>query len=67
MPALRERRSDIPDLARQLLARAARRPMDQVADLLGLDAIAALDGPHETPVVITNRDEFTRALAEAAA
>lgn len=42
LPPLRERRSDIPDLARQLLARAARRPMDQVADLLGLDAIAAL-------------------------
>lgn len=34
---------------------------------LRLDAIAALDGPHETPVVITNRDEFTHALAEAAA
>jgi hypothetical protein len=34
---------------------------------LRLDGISALDGPHETPVVITNRDEFARALAEAAA
>lgn len=34
---------------------------------LRLDGISALDGPHETPVVITNRDEFAHALAEAAA
>jgi predicted DNA-binding transcriptional regulator YafY len=34
---------------------------------LRLDGISALDGPHETPVVITNRDEFAHALAEASA
>jgi predicted DNA-binding transcriptional regulator YafY len=32
---------------------------------LRLDAAGALDGPHETPVVVTNRPEFERALAEA--
>ena len=36
IPPLRERRMDIPDLARHLLSRAARRPLDQVADLLGM-------------------------------
>src|SRR5260370_4102976 len=39
LPTLRERRSDIPQLARHLLSRAARRPMDQVAGLLGPEAI----------------------------
>jgi hypothetical protein len=34
---------------------------------LRLDGVSALDGPHETPVVIANRDEFVRALSEAAA
>jgi predicted DNA-binding transcriptional regulator YafY len=34
---------------------------------LRLDSISALDGPHETPVVIKNREEFARALAEATA
>ena len=34
---------------------------------LRLDAVSALDGPHETPVVIANHNEFARALAEAAA
>jgi len=34
---------------------------------LRLDAVSALDAPHETPVVIANRDEFAQALAEAAA
>jgi DNA-binding NtrC family response regulator len=42
LPALRERRQDIPELARHLLARAARRPIDQVAALLTPDAVDSL-------------------------
>jgi DNA-binding NtrC family response regulator len=42
LPALRERRSDIPDLARHLLGRAARRPVDQVAGLLSPEAVDTL-------------------------
>ncbi|HEV2570923.1 MAG TPA: WYL domain-containing protein [Beijerinckiaceae bacterium] len=32
---------------------------------LRLDGISALDGPHETPVIIENQEAFARALAEA--
>jgi predicted DNA-binding transcriptional regulator YafY len=34
---------------------------------LRLDVASALDEPHETPVVIANREEFAQALAEATA
>jgi DNA-binding NtrC family response regulator len=42
LPPLRDRRPDIPELARHLLCRAARRTADQVANLLTPDAIEAL-------------------------
>jgi DNA-binding NtrC family response regulator len=48
LPALRERRQDIPDLARHLLSRAARRPIEQVANLLSPEAIDVLL-EHEWP------------------
>jgi DNA-binding NtrC family response regulator len=48
LPGLRERRSDIPDLARHLLARAARRTMEQVADLISPEAVDVLLD-HEWP------------------
>jgi DNA-binding NtrC family response regulator len=48
LPALRERRQDIPDLARHLLGRAARRPPEQVASLLAPETIDVLL-EHEWP------------------
>lgn len=42
LPAMRERRSDIPSLARHLLGRAARRPIDQVSELLSPEATDVL-------------------------
>jgi DNA-binding NtrC family response regulator len=42
LPALRERRADIPSLARHLLVRAARRSADQVGDLLTPEAVDVL-------------------------
>jgi transcriptional regulator with PAS, ATPase and Fis domain len=42
LPALRDRRQDIPELARHLLVRAARRPLEQIIELLTPDAIDTL-------------------------
>ena len=42
LPSIRDRRQDIPDLARYLLARAARRPLDQIQNLLTPEAIDTL-------------------------
>ncbi len=48
LPPLRERRPDIPELASHLLARAARRPAEQIASLLTPETIDALL-EHEWP------------------
>jgi DNA-binding NtrC family response regulator len=42
LPPLRDRRPDISDLARHLLARAAKRPVGAVADLLTPEALAVM-------------------------
>jgi DNA-binding NtrC family response regulator len=48
LPSLRERKTDIPELARHLLARSAKRPIDQISDLLTSDAIDVMFD-HEWP------------------
>jgi DNA-binding NtrC family response regulator len=42
LPPLRDRKPDIPDLARHLLARAAKRPVETVAHLLTPDTLQVL-------------------------
>src|SRR5262249_266184 len=48
LPSLRERRQDIPDLARHLLSRPARRPVEQIKDLISPEAVEVLL-EHEWP------------------
>ncbi len=42
IPSLKDRRPDIPELARHLLARAVRRPLDQCQNLITPEAIDVL-------------------------
>jgi DNA-binding NtrC family response regulator len=46
LPPLRDRREDVPDLARHLLARAAKRPAAAVAHLLTPEALRVLVDYH---------------------
>ena len=46
LPPLRDRKTDIVELARHLLARSAKRPLEQVADLLTGEAIEVLYDHH---------------------
>lgn len=42
LPALRERRSDIPELTLHLLARAVRRPLEQIVEMMSRSAVDLL-------------------------
>lgn len=42
LPALRERKEDIPEIATHLLARAMKKPIDQVGDMLTPEAMAVM-------------------------